>query len=380
MRDVDNMYLAHTMPGLEQVSWLEIRRRLARAHLEGYKTVRDRNGMVLFRYGGDPDDLLSLRTAEDVFLVVERVPDVAWGYEGFSQIYEALLRSRFLSHSLPGQRSRSRRGRPTFRVVTRMVGRSQPYRRKDLQQSIEKALAKGSGGRWRAVAEDGDLEIWASLIGRDLICALRLSDASMRHRSYKTAHIEASLRPSVAAAMVWLTVPQEEDVFLDPMCGAGTLLVERGTIARHRLLLGVDHASESLEAAAANIGPRHKPRQLVCGDARRLPFGSESVTKIATNLPFGRRVGTRRGNVTLYRDAVREMNRVLVDGGPMVLLSSEVELVEESVGQVQGLELARTYDVQLLGLSARIFVVEKERKDEGKRSVPNQRATGIAGR
>ena len=362
MRANDNLYLAQTMPGLEHVSWLEIRRRLQGTSLEGYKTIRDRNGMVLFRYVGDPEDLLALRTAEDVFMVVERVPRVAWGYEGLSQIYDAMLRSRFLNPSLPGRRAeppRPRRQRSTFRVVTRMVGKSQPYRRKDLQQSIEKALEKGSGGRWRAVEEDGDLEIWANLIGFDFVCALRLSDASMRHRSYKTQHIEASLRPSVAASMVWLTAPQDDDVFLDPMCGAGTVLIERALIARHRLLLGADRASDALDAAAANIGPRHKPRQLLHADVRRLPLRPASVTKIATNLPFGKRVGTHRGNITLYRDAVREMDRVLAPGGRMVLLSSEVDLVDETVGAVEGLRVARGYDVQILGVNARVFVVEK---------------------
>ena len=153
----------------------------------------------------------------------------------------------------------------------------------------------------------------------DFICALRLSDATMRHRRYKTEHIAASLRPSVAAAMGWLTEPQADDVFLDPMCGAGTLLIERGVIARHRLLLGVDHGAEVLAAASANIGPRHKPRQLFRADARRLPLRSGSVTKIATNLPFGKRVGTHRDNVPLYREAIREMHRVLAPGGRMVL-------------------------------------------------------------
>lgn len=362
MRNEGSLYLAQTMPGLEHVSWLEIHHRLKGTALEGYKTIQDRNGMVLFRYGGEPEDLLALRTAEDVFMVVERVPRVAWGYEGLSQIYDTLLRSRFLGPALPGRRAstpRARRQRPTFRVVTRMVGKTQPYRRKDLQQSIEKALEKGSGGRWRAVEEDGELEIWANLIGMDFVCALRLSDASMRHRSYKTEHIEASLRPSVAAAMVWLTAPQDDDIFLDPMCGAGTVLIERGIIARHRLLLGADYAVPALEAAAANIGPRHKPRQLFRADARRLPFASGTVNKIATNLPFGKRVGTHRGNVGLYRDAIREMDRVLVGGGRMVLLSSERELVETSVAAVEGLRIARGYDVQLLGVSARVFVVEK---------------------
>lgn len=362
MSNEDNLYLAHTMPGLERVSWLEIRQRLERPTLEGYKTIRGRNGMVLFRYGGEPADLLSLRTTEDVFMVVERLPQVAWGYEGLSQIYETLLRSRFLGLSLPGQRSGARlprRRRPSFRVVTRMVGKSQPYRRRDLQQSIEKALEKGSAGRWRAVEEDGDLEIWANLIGLELICGLRLSDATMRHRSYKTSHIEASLRPSVAASMVWLTVPEDDDVFLDPMCGAGTLLIERGIIARHRLLLGADRGFEAIDAAAANIGPRHKPRQLFLADVRRLPFGPGSVTKIATNLPFGKRVGTHRGNVTLYRDAMREMNRVLVVGGRMVLLSSELQLVGDVVREAGGLRITRGYGVQLLGVNARVFVVEK---------------------
>jgi len=356
----DSVYLAHTMPGLEQVSWLEIQSRLSGVTLEGYKTIRGRNGMVLFRYGGDPQDLLSLRTTEDVFLVVERLPRVAWGYEGLSQIYEALLRSRFLAHSLSRRPSAMpRHGQPTFRVVTRMVGKSQPYRRRDLQQSVEKALEKGSGGRWRAVEEDGDLEILANLIGLDFVCGLRLSDAGMRHRSYKRVHIEASLRPSVAAAMIWLTDPLDTDIFLDPMCGAGTLLVERGSIARHRLLLGGDRASEALAAAAANIGPRHKPRQLFQGDVRHLPLQAGSVTAIATNLPFGKRVGTAQGNVSLYGAALREMNRVLVPNGRMVLLSSEVALVEESVRAIERLHIVRGYAVQLLGLNARVFVIHK---------------------
>jgi tRNA (guanine6-N2)-methyltransferase len=302
-----------------------------------------------------------LRTTEDVFMVVERIPQIAWGYEGLSQIYETLLRNRFLSASLPGQRkgTKARPRRPTFRVVTRMVGKSQPYRRKDLQQSVERALVKSSGGRWRAAEEDGDLEIWVNLIGLDLICALRLSDASMRHRSYKEMHIEASLRPSVAAAMVWLTGPEDDDVFLDPMCGAGTVLIERGSIARHRLLVGADNNPEALAAAAANIGPRHKPRQLLWSNARRLPLRDGSVSKIATNLPFGKRIGTHRGNVSLYRDAFFEMRRVLAPRGRIVVLSSEVELVNASVEAVDGLRIAKGYGVELLGTFARLFVIER---------------------
>jgi tRNA (guanine6-N2)-methyltransferase len=236
------LYYAHTMPGLEEVAWVEVRSRLDGASFEGTQTLRGKNGFVFFRYAGQPADLLKLRTVEDVFFLVARIPKVDWGREGLAQVYQLLVRDRFLDAGLRlhSQVARCAGGRGgAFRVVSRMVGGRQPYRRVDFERAVESGLKKRLGHQWHAVKEGEDVEIWANLIGLDFVCGLRLSDASMRHRDYKQAHIAGSLRPSVAAAMVWLTEPQPGDVFLDPLCGAGTLLIERGMIERHRLLLGV---------------------------------------------------------------------------------------------------------------------------------------------
>ena len=169
----------------------------------------------------------------------------------------------------------------------------------------------------------------------------------------------ASLRPSVAAGMVWLTEPQPGDVFLDPLCGAGTLLVERGMIERHSLLLGGDIDADALQAAAQNIGPRHKPRQLLEWDAGRLPLASGSVDKIATNLPFGKQVGSPQENRRLYRAVFREIDRLLRPHGRAVVLSSETELVKDTLRQVKGLQIVRGYSVTILGQGARIYIVER---------------------
>jgi tRNA (guanine6-N2)-methyltransferase len=356
------LYYAHTMPGLEEVAWIEIRDRLEGASFEGTKTLRDKNGLVFFRYAGQPADLLRLRTTEDVFFLVARIPKTAWGREGLSQIQQLIARDRFLDaglrlHGQVADRAGGRSG--TFRVISRMAGGRQPYRRVDFQRAVEKALKRRLGHQWRAVDEGEDVEIWANLVGLDFICGLRLSDASMRHREYKQAHVAASLRPSVAAAMVWLTEPQPGDVFLDPLCGAGTLLIERGTIERHALLLGGDIDADALQAAAQNIGPRHKPRQILRWDAGHLPLASASVDKVATNLPFGKQVGSPQENRRLYRAVFGEIDRLLRPQGRAVVLSSEAKLVKDTLRQVDGLQIVRGYSVTILGQRARIYIVER---------------------
>ena len=353
-------YYAHTMPGLEGIAWTEIKARLPRSSFHGFKQMRRKNGLVLFTYDGAPDRLLELRTTEDVFFLVERIPKLPWGYEGLSCIYETLLRTQALHRGLAAHHRRTgytRKKRLDFRVVARMAGRHHPYRRLDLARSVQRALEKGSRGKWHGVQAGEDVEIWANLIGLDFICGLRLSGASMRHRSYKRVHLPASLRPSVAAAMVRLTEPDPSDVFLDPMCGAGTLLIERGMAEQHALLLGGDIRGNALRAAAANVGPRHKPRQLVHWDARHLPLNSHSVGKVATNLPFGLTTGSRSENPSLYRAVLGELDRVLTADGCAVMLSNETQLIRNAVRQIEGLQIVRGYSVTILGRRARVYLL-----------------------
>ena len=72
-----------------------------------------------------------------------------------------------------------------------------------------------------ASAGAGEVEFWATLLDDELFLAIRLSDDRMRQREYKVAHFAGSLRPSVAGAMALLSQPTDDDVVLDPLCGAG---------------------------------------------------------------------------------------------------------------------------------------------------------------
>lgn len=354
------LYYVHTMPGLEGVAAEELVRFPEAAHV-GYKQIPKRNGLALFTYAGDPADLLTLRTIEDLFVVAARIPKVPWGYEGLSAIYEGLSRAEGLSSALamasPKQRGRSSQG--TFRVITRLVTKDPPYRRLDLEHCVEKAIERQTRGKWRAVGEEAQVEVWANLIGFDFLCGVRLSPATLRHREYKQEHLPASLRPSVAAALVWLSKPQPRDIFLDPFCGTGTILIERALMGRHRLLLGGDRDEQALAAAAENIGPRHKPCQLFQWEATHLPLAEKSVDVLVSNPPFGVQMGKPREIPALYQAFVREMARVLTPGGRAVLLSGQGELVLDLLQSQRAFALQRTLSIHLLGRKANIFVARR---------------------
>ena len=353
-------YIAHTQPGFEAIAAEEIAEKLAGATLRGTRTVADKNGMALFEYEGDPSDLLVLRSAEDLFVVVAMLPRLpptaaALGHlrntAATTPIEPALQLARQIK---PG---RGGHGRLRFRVVARQVGQA-AYRRVDAQVAVERAIAARSDHRWR-LAEEGALEFWLTLLPNEALLALRLSDAQMRHRDYKLEHLPASLRPSAAAALVWLTHPAPDDVFLDPMCGAGTILIERAHAGRYALLLGGDLREQALEVARGNIGSRYKPIELRRWDARELPIDAASITAAAVNLPFGKQIGSAEENRVLYPRFLREITRVLRPGARLVALSGDRGALDDALRRVHDLKRRALYPVQVLGRPAGIYVAER---------------------
>ncbi|MBA4603810.1 HEAT repeat domain-containing protein [Thermoactinomyces mirandus] len=139
-----------------------------------------------------------------------------------------------------------------------------------------------------------------------------------------------SLDWRVARAMVLCSNPKTDDVFVDPTCGSGTLLLDRMMIGPYEKLVGGDRDSEAIETAKRNLQGVNNV-QLYQWDAASMKLENESVTVIAANLPFGRRVGSHEGNVDLYPSLLKEIMRVLRGNGRVVLLTQEVKLLLDTI-------------------------------------------------
>jgi 23S rRNA G2445 N2-methylase RlmL len=169
-----------------------------------------------------------------------------------------------------------------------------------------------------------------TIYSKTAVCGVRLSDRTMRHRNYKLEHIAASLRPTVAAAMVRLAGIGPGMTVLDPMCGAGTILAEAVDVARKRsqggpiTIIGGDVDPNAVFVASQNL-QKLGPVELARWDATALPLERASVDRIVSNPPFGKQLSSIEQIGPLYEAASAEWDRLLRPGGRAVLLAMEQE-------------------------------------------------------
>ena len=350
---------AMVLPGLEAVSGEEI------VEEQGGEVTRTGPGVVVFRPPAIDRSLLDLRTVEDVFVL-------AWGTDQLTYRAEDLERIRRWTASRVDWNQLLRihhgvrpkpKGKPTYRLVTQMTG-DHGYRRIDAGKALAAGLAGKLPASWRPADENAAVEIWLTIRGATAFCGLRLSDRTMRHRTYKIEHVTASLRPTMAAAMLRLARLKGARMLLDPMCGAGTFLAEALEFARPSAeglrVLGGDISPSALRAARTNLR-RLGDATLLRWNAVQLPLEDCSVDRVVSNPPFGKKHG-RPGEIRgLYESMVKEYDRVLRPGGYAVLLVSDRRALHHAATST-GWKLNRQVAVRVLGQAAEITAWKKARQ------------------
>lgn len=361
------LYVLQTIPGLGPLAWREVESSMSGdgdrpgPRLVGQRAVPGRDDLVVFDYRGGPRSLLKLRLSEDIFVVVARGFKVAYDERGLRQIHAAVRGSESVQDALNIWRraTGSSKQNGTFRVIVRVVGK-QTFQRREVGRAVADAVRDSWPGRWYPVEDDSDIEIWATLIENELICAIRLSDIGMRQRE-KVKHLPASLRPALAAAMVHLTYPAASDIFLDPMAGAGTILLERAAIGPFAEIHGGDINGDALAAMQVNMRGVRGEITLSRWDARKLPFDDGEVDKIAVNFPFGKQIADEAILPGLYREVLAELARVLRAGGRLVVLAGNTRVLESArYGAARVLRPLERHRVIVLGQTATIHEYVRE--------------------
>jgi tRNA (guanine6-N2)-methyltransferase len=348
---VKSFYLM-TMPGLETLAFSELRAQVPDAEL-----VKFARGIALFRTATEPGVLLDLRTVEDVFSTLVHVTGLGQRSEALRVLHSATLQADISTALTQWKHVHGGAFARTWRVVSQMTG-THAFRRVDAGQAVADALHKVLPRAMRQVGDDADVEVWLWIHGSEVLIGLRLSDATMRHRTYKREHLPASLRPTVAAAMAWLSQPTPDDIVLDPLCGAGTLLIERAMLGPYDRLIGGDIQGEAVAMAKRNARVAEVMASWRTWDARELPLPDGSVTRILTNLPFGKQLSTRAEIPALYKALLGSFERVLAPAGLLVTLTSE-DRVWETLLHERSWKIARKVVCVILGQPASIFVAAR---------------------
>ena len=330
--------------GLEGLAGDELRRMEAR-------NVRVENGRVLF--DGTPELLiranLRLRMGERVLLRLGQFP--ARSFEELFQGVRALPLEDFIPRD------------GAFPVKGHCLN-SQLHSVPDCQAIVKKAAAGRLGGHYglQWLPETGPLyQIQFSIMKDVAEVFLDTSGAGLHKRGYRAVGNDAPLRETLAAAMVQLARYRGRDVFLDPFCGSGTIVIEAALTALNRApglrrsfsaerwpwipqdlwrqeraaamdgefrgdyrIFGsdVDPACVKLAAANARKAGVEQWIRFSEADATRMPMPAERGVLVC-NPPYGERMLEQRSAQRLYQQLGRHL--AAQTGWKQYIISSEPE-------------------------------------------------------
>lgn len=195
---------------------------------------------------------------------------------------------------------------------------------------------------------------------------LKLYLAPDRRFAYRKGTIPASIHPANAAGVIRLAAPylKEGATVLDPCCGSGTMLWERGIYGPCRSLTGVDLYKSALRVATENFKAARKGQlkgkvsgRLICSDF--LNFMPEApVDEVLANLPFGNRVGSHKENLRLYKGLAERLPQWIKPGGIAVLYTMEGRLLEQCLYGQRRLKILKRYRVEAGGLEPKVWIVK----------------------
>ncbi|XP_046705375.1 THUMP domain-containing protein 3 [Silurus meridionalis] len=257
-----------------------------------------------------------------------------------------------------------------FRVTCNRAGDKHSFTSNDAARDFGGAVQEFF--QWKADMTKFDVEVLLNIHNNEMVVGIALTEESL-HRRNITHFGPTTLRSTLAYGMLRLCKPQISDVIVDPMCGSGAIPLEGVIEWSNSFFLSGDNNDMAISRTVNNINHIVKKKQdggsispgLSIDTAQwnlcNLPLRTSSVDSIITDMPFGKRMGSRKKNWDLYPSCLREMARVCRPGtGQAVLLTQDKKCFAKALSRMGGLwRKLHTVWVNVGGLHAGVFVLRR---------------------
>lgn len=289
-------------------------------------------GKVFFIKDCKQEELLLLKTVERLFVKVLHC-EVPSSIPSITTL-EDWLKSKFLTPSLDIgpiidiwkviTSNYHNSDQPlSFRVNSRLSGRfklSSNYRK---ISSCVSLLLISLNPQLAVNLHEPQFEVFLHLNDCFLSVGLQITKKPLSDRSY-LKHI--AVRSTVCCALAIAVGLKKEDILLDPMCGAATILIEAVKQFNCATAFGIDCDPAQLKLALANLetSSTHNQINLILGDSRGSLLRNDSwCDVILCDVPFGRKFGRPNEIKQLLSDLVLNAEVVLKPAGRLGILISE---------------------------------------------------------
>ncbi len=175
-----------------------------------------------------------------------------------------------------------------------------------------------------------------------------------------------ALKGNIAFALLQsLNIGSEESgPLLDPFCGSGTILLEAARAYPRMTLFGSDNFARNIPGVARNLSSfgvreRISLREFDARDLSHL-HSTGSIRYIATNPPYGLRMGSGLNFYQLYSKFLEEASKVLMDGARMAILIMKKGLFLEVLEKSGKFRIREERELIMGKIHIWLYVLDKE--------------------
>ncbi|NXU53603.1 THUM3 protein, partial [Turnix velox] len=265
-----------------------------------------------------------------------------------------------------------------FRVTCNRAGDKHSFTSNEAARDFGGAVQEHF--QWKADMTNFDVEVLLNIHSNEVIVGIALTEESL-HRRNITHFGPTTLRSTLAYGMLRLCDPQPTDIIVDPMCGTGAIPIEGATEWPGCYHLAGDNNPQAVKRAANNICSLLKkseskesstsvgiPLDIIQWDICNLPLRTGSVDVIVSDMPFGKRIGSKKKNWDLYPACLMEMGRICTPGtGRAALLTQDKKCFAKALSRVGHIwRKGQTVWVNVGGLHAAVYLLRRtwERAEE----------------
>ena len=162
--------------------------------------------------------------------------------------------------------------------------------------------------------------------------------------------------------MIRLANIKDGEIFLDPMCGSGTIALEAASLFKNRIkILAGDINEDYVEKAKENAKANGLEEfiEFKSMDATKLEEYFTNVDKIVTNPPYGVKIAKRKDLKGFYWKFLESVSKVLSKDGRVVIINLRADMFRNIILRLKTFKIVHERVVESGGIFPHIFVLEK---------------------
>ena len=265
---------------------------------------------------------------------------------------------------------------PTFRATCYRSGENcHPFGSMDVARAFGGAINDKFG--WGVKMKGFDLDVLITIDITQVYVGISLTKESLFKRNIE--HFgPTTLRATICASLLQLANIQPGEIVVDPMCGGASIPIEGAIAFKQGFHIGGDNhdkavtrsadnfksLSDSLTKASNSSIYQQLPGDIIQWDVTKIPLRNNSVDVFVTDLPFGKRSGSKADNRVLYPKIMNSMARVVKPStGRAVVLTQDKTSMFKAQGKFNKFwKVNRQHYCNIGGLAALVFIMSRTEK------------------